>query len=152
VNDLTETHEQMVARRTAELGVTVAEVEHLYAVVFRDLHMCGCGNPEAAVKLVHDLLVLHDLKRLDVERVAALVGTGGAVHLVFGQLDDAGLTEHGSSYWGGWLTQKGRWVLDVISRLGGADISEVAQELCLGLPHYGSDCTDACWVLGGSGG
>lgn len=144
-----ETYEEMLARRTAPLGVTASDLEHLQAI-YDDLGPCGCGNPEAAWSLVHQLLRLHvnqqlvkNQARFDVQQ---LIGTPGAVQIVFGVLDNAGLTEHGSSYWGGWLTGRGVWLLDVLNRLDGADIHELWDELCLGLPHDGQDCPVDCSV------
>ena len=63
---------------------------------------CGCGNPEEAVGLVHELLraaPFYDSR----ERVKELLPTTGVEMIVLGALDRADLIEHGGNI-GGSLT------------------------------------------------
>lgn len=142
-----EAYDQMLTRRTAALGVTTSDIEHLQLIYYADLGLCGCGYPDEAWKLVHQLLRLHDNRQRAATNVAQeLIGTAGAIQIVFGVLDNAGLTEHGTSLWGGWLTDRGKWLLNVLNRLDGADLHDLWDELNLGLPHDGKDCPTGCPV------
>lgn len=127
---MTGTHEELLSRRTAELGVAGSDLEHMYQIFFGDLSLCGCGNPEEAWKLIHSLLRLFATKEFAyADAIRDLIGTEGACHFVLSMLDEAGLTEHGGSAWGSWLTKKGEWTLSVLDQLSGVDPSELFGEL-----------------------
>lgn len=116
--------------------------QHLYQVFYRDLNLCGCGNPEDAVDLVLDLLkLLPFYEPGHEEQVYALMGHPGAVHMVLSQLDRAGLTDHGGSLHGSWITPKGEWLLAALGALEDFDEMDGA-----GFPHGGADCEAACWA------
>lgn len=127
-------------------GVSVAlsgdAAQHLYKILVNDLPACGCGNPETAYKLVHDLLKLAPFYEHSYGEIAGLIGTPGAYHLVLGSLDQAGLIEHGGGIGGSWLTPKGKWCLWVLDSAG--DLDAVLDQPA-GLPHDGGDCSDLCW-------
>lgn len=117
------------------------EAQHLHALMYGDLSICGCGNPENAYALVRDLLALAPYYEGDNwQRAVALVGPPGAVHLVMSALDEAEVLIHGSVMSGAGLTAKGRYMLAAMCTHSW-DIVEEA-----GFPHYPDDCTDACWV------
>lgn len=116
-------------------------LQHIYKIVWDDLPLCGCGNPEAGVALVHELLKLAPLYEHGRE-VEALLPAEGVYYMVLGSLDEAGLLEHGSNISGSWLTPKGTWFLQALNALENfAALDDVP-----GLPHDGDNCTDACWV------
>lgn len=60
--------------------------------------------------------------------------------MILSTLDNAGLTEHGSSINGSWLTPKGAWFLNAARAIPFDDIDEA------GLPHNGDACTEQCWA------
>lgn len=116
------------------------EREHLYRLLYgRDgLRFCGCGNPEAVYVLVRDLLALAPFYE-NQAAVRERIGTSqddAARYVVLYVLDGAGLTEHGSSIAGAWLTAKGRHYLPLMRRHEYDDLDEV------GFPHDGEDCED----------
>lgn len=130
--------------RTAEWGR-----QHLYRVMFDDLGICGCNQPDEAYNLVRDLLAYlsRDHADRDINDLGRLIGCDGAVHLVLCQLDNADLAEHGGTVAGAWLTGKGRCVLELMRRHeweNGDDDTEGVDET--GYPHGGKDCTPGCWV------
>jgi hypothetical protein len=133
------------------------ERQHLH-ILFYDNHgglgLCGCGNPEDAYGLVRDLLG-HIHERGEWKRFDELIGSTGAVHIVLGQLDRVGLTDHGGVIHGAWLTDKGKYALYMMRRHGWE--STVRGEMPDGVDDAGSphwvgdgmpmgDCTDACWT------
>ena len=140
-------HDQLIARRTLELGVHASDLEHLHRIFFQDLHLCGCGSPGQAWALIHQLLTLLDAKPPGyIDAITALIGHEGACHMVLSMLDEARLTDHGGNIWGCWPTLKGRWALAVLNALAGHDIDDLFDELRLGVPHEGDQCADTCWA------
>lgn len=116
------------------------ELEHLYALFYGELGMCGCGNPADGYTLILGLLD-HTHQRGDWDAYQQLIGTSGAVQIVLSQLDRSGLTEHGSSVYTSWLTDKGKYARWLMHRHPHEDeLDEV------GFPHDGQDCDKACWV------
>lgn len=122
--------------------MTPVDDQHLYKILVNDLPACGCGNPETAYALVHELLKLAPFYEHSYDEIAGLIGTPGAYHLVLGSLDEAGLIEHGGGIGGSWLTPKGKWCLEALNSV--ADLEAVLDQPA-GLPHYPEDCSDRCW-------
>lgn len=129
------------------------ELQHLYALFYGDLEICGCNMPWEAYNLVRDILAhfAQDHADRDYHEIDRLVGHPGAVHLVLCQLDNVGLLEHAGTIGGAWLTEKGRCALEWMRRHEW-ESSEWNMEHPdgvddVGYPHDGKDeCTDACWV------
>jgi len=140
-----------------EAEVTDAEQEeilcHLYKVLHNDMPFCGCGDPGSADRLVIGLLAVFADRQPDrVRRVEELIGgSEGAQQIVLAAIDHAGLIDHGSSVWGSWLTERGKWVLWAVDAVGGVDgLAEQLDES--GFPHEWDreaqamqPCTDDCW-------
>lgn len=64
---------------------------------------CGCGAPDAACATILRLLRLHPLHSHRPE-FEAWISDDGIEMLLLGVLDRLGLTEHGGSIGGGWLS------------------------------------------------
>lgn len=81
---------------------------------------CGCGDPAVAAEALRLLLRLHPLheaeNRAQLER---MVPGEGVRYLVLYMLDRAGLTEHGGTVGGGWLSPKGKEVLAALEEASG---------------------------------
>ncbi|WP_121701525.1 hypothetical protein [Streptomyces sp. E5N298] len=123
-----------------------ATLDHLYGIFYEGLGLCGCGNPDDAYILVRDLLALAPFYKDDGWRLAeVLTGGGAAHHIIMSLLDTAGLTEHGSTINGSWLTDKGAWCLQAMRTVTFEQMDGA------GLPHNGGDCTSACWKLPADG-
>lgn len=122
--------------------LTEEEVSHAHALLYAEppegLGICGCGNPEEALALVRDLLVLAPFYD-NPAAVEARIVDPGARHLVLSMLDNAGLIEHGSSIGGAWLTAKGAYCRRVLTWVTWDAIDDS------GFPHDGAGCGDACW-------
>jgi hypothetical protein len=126
--------------------VSGMDAEHLYKLMFDDLSICGCGQPDAAYALVRDLLALTPFHEDDNwKRAEELIGTPGAVHLVLCTLDEARLIEHGGVVTGAWITGKGAAALAAMCELPWDAVHDA------GYPHNGADCTDACWPVDSAG-
>lgn len=112
------------------------EVQEFY---YETLEWCGCGNPDEALAFMRDVLqVIHDRSKdnsLPSERRipyaqskwakhtaklnAMLPGALGLSYLYM--LSALGLTEHGGSVGGSWLTIEGDRVLSILAN---ADLEE----------------------------
>jgi len=114
------------------------DLSHLYQLFCADLDMCACGNPEDGYALVRDLLALAPFYDHPAEVRDLIGGHDGAYHLVLSLLDHAGLTEHGSSIGGSWITKKGTHYLDLMRRYEYEDMDQA------GYPHDGKGCPDDC--------
>lgn len=90
------------------------------------LGFCGCGMPKTAARYVRDTLrhierlKILDHKAGDYTRWAAeetaLHGSTGAAYFTYYVLDAKGYLEHGGAV-PGWLTGKGRELLDYLNAL-----------------------------------
>jgi hypothetical protein len=126
---------------------------HLYMVLHSDMPSCGCGDPEAADRLVIDLLTVFANRAPGrAQRVQELIGgTDGTQQIVLAAIDHAGLIDHGTSVWSSWLTERGKWVLWAVAQVGGVDgLGAKLDEV--GFPHEYDPkakamqpCTDDCW-------
>lgn len=144
-------HQQQTPAVSARPGVSIGDLEHLHRVFFCDLHLCGCGHPDQVWPMLHALLRVMDTRDADCHaQIAALIGTGGACHMVLSMLTEAGLIEHGGNIWVSWLAVKGRWVLAAMQALGCLDeqgVDDLFDDLQIGLPHDGGPCTAQCWAV-----
>lgn len=98
---------QLEVDKRAELWVAV---EGLY---------CGCGNPEDALELIHELLRVMNVRPLerDHDRLDELLPTSGIKMIVLQALTEADLLEHGGNIGGSWPTEKGERVLAVLEQV-----------------------------------
>lgn len=93
---------------------------------FNTLKWCGCGNPDTALMYMRDVLALlrkrsensragHDTWTTDSEELHKLLNFTACEPLALSylyMLDAFGLTEHGGSVMGSWLTNAGEQLLD----------------------------------------
>lgn len=127
---------------------------HIYATLDR-MPNCGCGNPETAYKLIHDLLSLAPLYKDDGwQKARELIGSDGAHQIVMSALTDADLMSHGGSIGGSWITDRGKWFLWAVDQVGGIDGLDGKLDEQGGFPHSWDPethdmqpCSDACWVM-----
>jgi hypothetical protein len=105
------------------------EIQRFY---YDDLKWCGCGNPDEALGFMRDVLEVMNLRSNEngaeshsvaheesawmrrTRELYAMLGDGmlGLSYLYV--LDAHGLTEHGGSIGGSWLTHKGERVLALL--------------------------------------
>lgn len=123
---------------------TADQARHLYALVYDDLHLCGCGQPHAAIDLTRRLLDLAPFYNNPAAVDAEFGDNAGAKHIVLSVLDDAGLIEHGGSITSSWLTVKGRAVRHLLSLGAGSDLDDALH--AVGYPHNGEPCPGGCWA------
>lgn len=113
-------------------GVSWPSIEQVLGI--KVLGFCGCGDPGGTLLFVHEALQFVADNRLREgedwrARYAASAewwnAHGGEAprHLLAYLLDDKGLTEHGTSINGAWLTDKGEAFKDLLAHY----VSAVAQ-------------------------
>lgn len=101
--------------------MTDRSLEHkLGHFFFDDLHLCGCGIPESAARLVRDVLRLAPFYE-NQGALQVLLPTDGIFYLVLGQLNNADLIEHGGCIGGSWLTEKGKELLGQLETVSAYD-------------------------------
>jgi len=123
---------------------TKGQAQHLYALVYDDLHLCGCGQPDAAIDLIRRLLNLAPFYDDPAAVDAEFGGNAGAKHIVLSVLDDAGLIEHGGSITSSWPTAKGRAVRRLLTMASTASVDDLLAGV--GYPHNGEHCPGECWA------
>jgi len=126
---------------------------HLYKALRCDVPSCGCGDPEAAERLIVDILTEFSAPQPGrSERIAELIGgSDGTKQIVLAAIDHAELIDHGTSIWSSWLTDRGKWVLWAVREAGGIDRLGASLD-DVGFPHEWDreaqemqPCTDECW-------
>ncbi len=75
------------------------------------LGFCGCGNPDSAMVFVRDILRLLEERKGFGEEIKKELPSDGIYYFVLYMLDNKGLTDHGGSIGGSWLSDKGKEVL-----------------------------------------
>lgn len=86
--------------------------------------LCGCGNPEAGMALILELLQAAPFHS-NRERLLELLPDLGTRMVVLGALDEHDLIEHGTSIEGSWLTERGKQVLAVLEPHEASDFEEL---------------------------
>lgn len=126
---------------------------HLYKLLCDDIPNCGCNQPDAAFKLVHDIMLLAPLHSGTWVKARELIGSDGAFQIVLAAMTDAGLLSHSGTIGGSSLGERGRWFLWAVEQVGGIDGLDAKLEYA-GFPHsYDRElqdmepCTDACWAV-----
>lgn len=110
--------------------------EHIFRLLFDELPLC-CGFPEESYDLIRDLLGAFRNKT----GIDTLLPTDGARYLILGLLDEVDLIEHGSIIDASWLTRKGEWYWQAMTRF---DYDDIDGADGVGLPHDGKACMDSC--------
>lgn len=113
--------------------------------VFLDDIFCGCGSPEDAAAALLKLLRLHSLYEHRTE-FEAWIPDKGVQYLLLYQLDRDGLTEHGGSVGGAWLTAKGTEIRDALAREEADGFEELDADHCAhgyALDDSSHDCSPA---------
>lgn len=103
-----------------------AEPRRAIYLAVNDMY-CGCGNPEEALELIHDLLKAAPYYE-NRERLKELLPTTGLEMLVLGALDNAQLVEHGGSIGGSWLTDRGKQVLAALDQVAAEEGYEAYED------------------------
>lgn len=73
------------------------------------LGVCGCGNPDKTLDFYFKVLNLIPVHS-NLEKLQALIPDEVLLEVVLNQLDELKITEHGSSIYSSWMTDKGKLV------------------------------------------
>lgn len=93
--------------------------EELEGILYEDIGLCGCGDPEGVVSMIGDYLKLKKSQTyIDHDAIAEFVDKWDAHLMLFMMyiLDRKEFTEHGSSVYGAWITDKGERLLELIAK------------------------------------
>jgi hypothetical protein len=96
-----------------ETGCCHQDIEDLITTIY-NIPSCGCGNPESLLMMLYTILSEMSNsnddkwnKTIREYRSKDSIFDNGLVHFVLYWLDQEQYTEHGSSVFGSWLTEKG---------------------------------------------
>lgn len=117
----------MPLRSHCEQALLSAATSPELRVLFME-EFCGCGRPEAAYGALLRLLRLHDDHR---DQLKEWVADEGIEYLLLYWLYRMGLTAHGGSVGGGWLTDKGKAVLAGLEREAEDDFERLTGDYCV---------------------
>lgn len=107
--------------------------------------LCGCGSPEVACAALLRLLRLHPLYD-HVEELNAWIDDDGVRHLLLYFLHDLGLTDHGGTVWGAWLSPKGQAALAALEREEDDDFMALSSGSWCGHGYDFDDGSHKCTV------
>ena len=99
-------------------GTFTRERERFEDIVFNDIGICGCGNPDDVLNMLQKYL---EAKRewMPFEKQKEFAAKYAEELMLFMMyiMDDKGYTEHGSSVYGCWLTDKGKAFLKMLEEV-----------------------------------
>lgn len=110
------------------------ETAELKDEIFTNFGFCGCGDPESALQFLLEILQLikdradaanntekYNKLYEDIEEKLHFKSTPGLFWLFLYMLDQKGLTEHGGTVRGCWLTDEGEKLLASIKEIKALD-------------------------------
>ncbi len=98
--------------------------------------VCGCSDAWSVITVLGGLLTWFNTDQMKRENYDTLFGGNtGLFYLLSGVLDDMDLTEHGTSYRAGWLSEDGKRLLAALTSLAEEQYDAAEGEAYDGL-HY----------------
>ena len=101
-----------------------AEKEEFGNLVFKDLGLCGCGDPDAVLDMLEYFLSRHYLSghednyifTWEEKEIFAKEHSTELLLFLLYILNDKGFLDHGSSVMGSWITEKGERFLELLQK------------------------------------
>ena len=78
-------------------------------------NFCGCGNPNSSLEFIRDILIIIKEHGAYSDELSKKLSDEGLLYFVLYYLDSKGLTEHGGSVGGSWITEKGEEIIQDIN-------------------------------------
>jgi len=97
----------------------VSYEDELEYILLETVGFCGCGSPEDAAKFLMECLETHEKPEdhdYDKDKEFWSKHGSGGEYFIRYALDRSGLTEHGGSVGGAWLTDFGNHVLELLRK------------------------------------
>ena len=97
--------------------------EFLRSFFIEAFDFCGCGCLSMSIKFVRDILNSYkdeegwSAPHLNFDKAKEVCGNDNITDFVLHWLDTVELTEHGSSVYGSWLTDKGKALRDYLKKI-----------------------------------
>lgn len=93
------------------------ECKEFEDTVFDDIGICGCGDPDSVLDMLEEYLE----KKSDYMSFKDQIAFAEKYHeelMLFMMyiMDNKGFTDHGSSVYGSWLTDKGKHFLELLKK------------------------------------
>ena len=95
-------------------GSYLNEADYFY---IREMEMCGCGRPESVHKMLNDILTANcddHPNIIDHKKAIDVISKDleSAYEFIMHVLENKGMTEHGGSVYGSWITDKGKHMVE----------------------------------------
>ena len=105
--------------------IEMSDDEEFIASFFVEaFNFCGCGCLSMSVKFVRDILNCFEDREednlspyLNLNKAKEVCGNDNITDFMLHWLDSVELTEHGSSVYGSWLTDKGKALRDYLKKI-----------------------------------
>lgn len=97
--------------------------EFLTSFFVEAFHFCGCGCLSMSIKFVRDILNCYEDEEdwcsphLNLDKAKEVCCNDNITDFMLHWLDFCELTEHGSSVYGSWLTEKGKVLRDYLKKV-----------------------------------
>lgn len=78
--------------------------------MIEELHICGCGCPDAVYKLIHNTMK-------EIEEIGVRTDATNYYDFMIYQLNHMGFLEHGSSIYSSYITEKGKELLKSLEEM-----------------------------------
>ena len=93
--------------------------EFLRSFFIEAFDFCGCGCLSMSIKFVRDILNCYEdeeglYPHLNLDKAKKVCGNDNITDFILHWLDSVELTEHGTSVYGSWLTEKGKALRDYL--------------------------------------
>lgn len=100
----------------------IDDEEFLKSFFVEAFEFCGCGCLSMSINFVRDILNCYEDEEglssphLNLDKAEGVCGNDNITDFVLHWLDTVELTEHGSSVYGSWLTDKGKALRDYLKK------------------------------------
>ena len=89
--------------------------ERFEDVVFNDIGLCSCGDPDAVLDMLQEYLeAKQEWMPYEKQKEFASEHAEDLMLFMMYIMDDKGYTEHGTSVFSCWLTEEGRELLEML--------------------------------------
>lgn len=107
-----------------EMTESTVDGEFLKSFFIEAFNFCGCGCLHMSIKFIRDVLNCYEDREednlspyLNLDKAEEVCGNEDITDFMLHWLDSVGLTDHGISIYGSWLTKKGEALRDYLKEV-----------------------------------